>query len=91
MEERGAIIADHADDDPGVEGDDASARPIGCFEMCHSRIKIPESARVAYREGQTPESRVFGFPLAALGLTQKVLSLLEKYYPRRHQFEYNPG
>ena len=49
MEERGAVIAGHADDDSRVEGDDAGARAIGCFGMCHSRIKILESARVAYR------------------------------------------
>ena len=33
VEERGAIVAGHADDDSRVEGEDARGRTIGCVEM----------------------------------------------------------
>ena len=67
MKERGAVVAGHADDNPRVERDDTGARPIGWFEICHSRIKIPESARIAYRGYRIPE-----FRLASLSYTGSV-------------------
>src|SRR5580700_7351626 len=58
VEERGAIVAGHADDDSPVEREDARGRTIRCLKTWHDRIKILQLGDVAYR-GEEPDPNPF--------------------------------
>jgi hypothetical protein len=49
VKKRGAVVADYADEDSGIQRKDPDGWTIGCFELWHCTITILESGGVAYR------------------------------------------